>query len=321
MNTKKFISAIAVSSFLAACANLAVESAPKKQAATQRSDAAIKADALFWDTLHNGKYENIQDALEVLTAAYLDNPNDSVTTVHIGMLHSWRIAERARLAHIPATITDDIATARKYLQESVTLNPADARYFGFLGTTLVVEGSIHRDERLIRKGYYTLLDSAAAWPEFNLFTYGYIMSLQPADSPRFKEGLEWQWRGLDKCIEGKVDRQHVDYAKYKVIQVTEGVKRVCGNSWIAPHNIEGFFLNMGDMLVKSGDWQTAQQIYASARLSPDYGTWKFRQVLEDRIRDAQKNVAPFNAPRNPALKNAPQIMVSSSFACVACHQR
>jgi len=33
----------------------------------------------------------------------------------------------------------------------------------------------------------------------------------------------------------------------------EGKKRVCWNSWIAPHNFEGFFLNMGDMLVKSGD--------------------------------------------------------------------
>ncbi|HET7833019.1 MAG TPA: hypothetical protein VFK88_08660 [Gallionella sp.] len=320
MNTRCFFAIIAISSALAACTNMAVESAPKKQTATQRSDAAIKADALFWDTLHNGEYEKIQNALEVLTAAYLNTPNDSITAGHIGMLHFWRITERNRLTQIPASITDDIVVARKYLQESVTLNPSDARYQGFLGGAMAIEGTIHHDEKLVRRGYYTLLDSAKAWPEFNLFTYGYVMSLQPADSPRFKEGLEWQWLTLDKCIEGKVDRQSVDYSAYKVIQASEGVKRVCGNSWIAPHNIEGFFLNMGDMLVKSGDWKTAQQIYAGARLSPGYTTWKFRPVLEDRIKDAQKNVALYNAPKDLGLKQEPQMMVNSAFACTACHQ-
>jgi hypothetical protein len=54
---------------------------------------------------------------------------------------------------------------------------------------------------------------------------------------------------------------------------TDGKKRACWNSWIAPHNFEGFFLNMGDMLVKVGDWRTAQKIYANAKLSPDYANW------------------------------------------------
>lgn len=321
MNTKNFLAIMMAGSILAGCAYTAEKLAPGKQPEAQRSDAAIKADALFWDTLHNGKYENIQNALEVLTAAYLDTPNDSITAVHIGMLHFWRVTERDRLTQIPASITDDIVMARKYLQESVTLNPSDARYQGFLGSAMAIEGTIHQDEKLVRRGYYTLLDSVKAWPEFNLFTYGYVMSLKPADFPRFKEGLEWQWLALDKCIEGKVDRQNIDYSAYKVIQVSEGVKRVCGNSWIAPHNIEGFFLNMGDMLVKSGDWQAAQKIYASAKLSSDYANWKFRPVLEDRIKDAQKNVALFNAPANSITKGRPQVMVKSTFACMACHQR
>ena len=28
-----------------------------------------------------------------------------------------------------------------------------------------------------------------------------------------------------------------------------------------------------DMVTKSGDWQTAQKLYANARLSPDYAQW------------------------------------------------
>ena len=85
---------------------------------------------------------------------------------------------------------------------------------------------LHRDEKLVRRGYYTMQDAVAAWPEFNYFTAGYGPSALPHDSPRFQEALQ---------------------------AVKTWPKRACWNSWIAPHNIEGFFLNVGDMLVKAGD--------------------------------------------------------------------
>lgn len=321
MNTKQFVVLIAISSVLAGCAYTAVQVAPKKQAATFRRDAAIKADTLFWDTFHNGEYDKLQNTLEVLTAAYLDNPNDPVTAAHVGWLHIWRVTESARSAQIPATVTDDVVMARKYFQEAVTLDPSDARYLGFLGASIVAEGTIHKDEKLIRQGYYTLRDSINAWPEFNLFTAGYTMSRLPADSSRFQEGLDWQWRTLDECAQEKIDRQNPDYAKYRSLLTTKGQKRVCWNSWIAPHNFEGFFLNMGDMLVKSGDWQTAQKIYANAKLSADYANWKFRSVLEDRIKEAQGNVALLNAAKTSSGTAEPRIMINSTFACMACHQQ
>jgi hypothetical protein len=71
---------------------------------------------------------------------------------------------------------------------------------------------------------------------------------------------------------------------------------------------------MGDMLVKSGAWQTAQKIYATAKLSREYSSWKFQAVLEDRIKQAQSNVALFNAPE-------PTIMINTEFSCMACHQQ
>jgi hypothetical protein len=91
---------------------IVVWQAPKKQAAQARSEAAQKADELFWQTFHQGEYEKIQPALDVLTAAYLQTPNDAVTAAHIAWLHNWRTAERARLASVPATITDDTMIAR-----------------------------------------------------------------------------------------------------------------------------------------------------------------------------------------------------------------
>jgi hypothetical protein len=308
-------------SFVTCCAYFAVQFAPEKLPSTTRSNAAEQADALFWKTLHDGQYDQIPVVLNALTAAYLENPNDTITAAHIGWMHVWHLSERVRMAEIPATITDHAMLSRRYFEEAVRLNPTEARYLGFYAAMLLAEGAIHKDEKLTRKGYFTLLNSIKAFPEFNYFTAGYVMSDRPHDSERFKEGLEYQWLNLDVCVGEKVDRQNPDYQKYMHMETKEGPKRVCWNSWIAPHNFEGFFLSMGDMLVKSGDWQTAQKIYANARLSPDYAQWKFRDVLEERIAQAEANVALFNAPPDATGRTAKPIMVQSAFACMGCHQK
>jgi hypothetical protein len=215
---------------------VAVLAAPTKKPATVRSAAAVAADSLFWRTFHGGNYDGIPTALNALTAVYLATPTDAVTAAHIGWLHNWRIAESAREEVLSASITDETTLARKYFQEAVRLNPADARYLGFLSGQMLAEGTIHKDERLTRQGYYRLRDAIKAWPEFNLFTGGYIMSRQPADSPRFREGLEWEWANLDVCIGERINRRDPDYTKYMPLETTQGQKRACWNSWIAPHN-------------------------------------------------------------------------------------
>jgi hypothetical protein len=297
---------------------IAVWLAPTKTATSTRSNVALKADELFWHTLHSGAYDDIPRVLEVLTAAYLEAPTDAVTAAHIAWLHNWRVAERDRLSTVPATITDHTILARRYFDEAVKLNPSDARTLGFLAGNIVAEGTLHKDERLVRRGYYMVLDAIEAWPEFNLFTAGFVLSRLPADSPRFKEGLEAQWRELDVCAQERIDRTNPDYSTYMALETREGPKRACWNSWIAPHNFEGFFLNMGDMLVKSGDWQTAQKIYANAKLSRDYATWKFAAVLEARIAEAPGNVAAFNGVQGAPVR---PIMINSTFACTGCHQQ
>lgn len=96
-----------------------------------------------------------------------------------------------------------------------------------------------------------------------------------------------------------------------------GRKRACWNSWIAPHNLEGFFLNMGDMLVKAGDVRAARAIYANAKASHEYASWKFRDVLDARIADAETNVAAFNHPGTTSTR----LMIDSAFACMGCHEQ
>lgn len=302
------------------CAFIAERSATPKTAATQRSAAAAQADALFWKTLHAGDYAGIDKAVRALQIAYLATPTDAVTAAHIGFLRAWQATESARLpAPDPAT-TDQIALARRYFGEAHALVPDEARFHGFWAGMTLAEASIHGDERLTRRGYYALRDAIDAWPEFNLFTGGYVMSRQPADHPRFAEALDWQWRTLDLCAGQPIDRTNPDFGRFMHLATTTGPKRVCWNSWIAPHNFEGFFLNMGDMLVKSGRWEVATKIYATAQASPTYRDWPYRDVLERRIADARQNVAAFNATEPHPDKVDKRIMIQTPFACVGCHQ-
>jgi hypothetical protein len=296
---------------------IAVRLAPSKSPVTERSARAIQADSLFWRIFHGGAYDQLPVALEAVTAAYLETPGDAVTASHAGFLHIWQTAEASRLDTVPATITDHMAMARRYFQESVALNPDDARTVGFLGGTTVGEGSIHGNEKLIRRGYYIMKDAIKMWPEFSLFTAGYVLSQLPADSPRFREGLEYQWETLDLCAGEKLDRKNPDYTGVFARETHEGPQRACWNSWIAPYNLEGFLLNHGDMLVKSGDWETAQKVYAIARLTSTYNSWPYRDVLEERIRLARENVAVFNEPK---FGGRDGLMIRSRFACMACHQ-
>jgi hypothetical protein len=277
----------------------------------------VNADSVFWRTLHAGAYDSIPRALLMLQAAYLQNPADATTAAHIGFLHTWRIAERGRLAQQLPSITDEATLAVRYFQlANKRMAQYDARTHGFEAVTRMIEGRIHRDDAMVADGLREGRASIAAWPEFNLFTIGYVLSTHPDTSASFREALDMQWKTLDLCLRQPTDRVNPSVG----LILGEGLnepdpmkRRACYNSWIAPHNIEGFFLNMGDMVMRSGDVSTAVKVYALAKQAEAYGSWPYREVLEARIRDAQRTAADFRG-------DAPKMMVNSRFACAACHQ-
>ena len=307
---KPLLSIAAVAAALTGCKMIAVATAPEISASAARTAQATQADALFWDRFHAGDYAAIPQVQEALQAAYLRDPGDVKTAAHIGWLHIWKLSERARMATVPASITDEASLSRKYFAQSIRLDPSDARLAGFYASATLAEAAIHRDAKQTRSGYYDMRAAIRAYPEFNLFTAGYVMSTAPRDSARFAEALRWQWENIEVCIGTRIDRADPDLKPYLHLATTTGPKRVCWNSAIAPHNFEGFFLNMGDMLVKSGDWRTAQILYRNATLSPDFSAWPYAQVLERRIVEAEADVAAGDH----------RLMIDTRFSCMGCHQ-
>jgi len=308
---------LVIAAAVAGCAQYYAAASARRPLAQPRVPLADVADSLFWRTLHAGDYDSIPRALVVLKAAYLQNPTDARTAAHVAFLHAWRIAERARVVRISPAITDDIIIARRYFDQSTLYEPAyDARIHGFASVFRMVEGDLHRNPALWEEGLRNGRSAVKAWPEFNWFSIGYALSTKPESSSYFREGLEMQWKTVESCGRTKVDRTNPtpEVALAALRNETDPLrKRACTNSWIAPHNVQGFFLNMGDMVTKSGDWRTAQKVYRLAAAADGYAQWPYRSALQDRIRDAEQNVAEFR-------KDNSALMFRSKFACAACHQ-
>lgn len=298
---------------LCACESLAIWTTARKQALFAHDESSQHAEQYFWQTLHAGDYRNIDAAIRLLMIAYLKNPNDPRLAAHLGFLHTWKITERDQDKPNPR-IPDEIILARKYFTDAVALESKNPIYQGFLGDTELVEGQIFADERQQIRGYFQLKRAISAWPQFNYFTAGYPMSSLPAQSAHFKEGLNWQWLTLDLCAGQSVNRQHPDFRPFMNKETTKGPNRACWNSWIAPYNFEGFFLNMGDMLVKAGQWQLAIEVYKNAQLDKNYAQWPFRKLLAERIEHARENVASFQKDNN-------RIMFNSGVGCQVCHRK
>ncbi len=287
------------------------------QAAGPRRTTALLADSLFWRTLHAGAYDSIPRAMIALKAAYLENPQDAITAARIGFLHTWRTAERHRLVRLLPTITDDVVLARYFFdQANAKGRTYDARTHGFAAVMGMVEGSIHGQPHVSAAALRHGRETITRWPEFNLFTIGYALSTRPDTSPAFREGLEMQWRALELCRRAAVNRDDPAFQPglgQGQNETDAQKRRACYNSWIAPHNIEGFFLNMGDMVLKSGDWRRAQKVYALARQAEAYPEWPYRTLLEERMQTAE-------ARADAAKRDPREMMYESRFACTACHQ-
>lgn len=306
------------------CADFAVRSAKKKPAGTEPGDYVRAANAFFWKRFHAGDYDSIPVIIDSLNLALSHEPDDLRSTAHLGFVHIWALSERQNRKNPDPAIIEQVFLARRYFQEAVTMDDADPRLLGFLADMTLAEGAHLDNDKEKTEGYFVGLHSIREWPQFNKFTIGYAFAGLDTGSANFKEGLRWQYESMNDCAcEIKGTDRMSDSAKTAIIfeSKTPRVKRACADTWIAPHNLEGFFLNMGDMLVKSGQWEKARQIYALARIAPAYSQWPFKDTLDARILNARANVAVFNRPPDERNLSRQAVMMSASgYSCMGCHK-
>lgn len=305
----------------------AVALAPEKEPLIRNTALKEQAETLFWKTFYSGRYSDIKNTLIPLKAAYLENPNDPDLSLHIAHLHFWRVAERFRMGeNQDPNITDDLTIAIKYFIEAKKLNPDDARIDGWLAGARLAESTIHNDEKDKRLAYYQGLESIKSYPEFNYFSMGYLFSNIEYDDTKFTDAIDWYFKSMDLAYHTSIDRVNPDVTPYLYLEDKEDnekLKRAVWNTSIAPHNLEGFYLNFGDFLVKNGRVEQAKIIYKNAQLVSSYSKWPFKHILEDRLLNIDTNIYSFRASQIDMNNKEDVIyknMIFNSYNCMVCHQ-
>jgi tetratricopeptide (TPR) repeat protein len=305
------------------CSFLATTFTKKRTISDKQTELSKNADKYFWDNFHQGNYDSIPKIVELLNSVLQESPNDFKTTLHLGFVHVWALGERQRQQNLKPDITEQIILSKKYFSEAFNMNPHDPRILGFLADMLLAEGTIFNNKKQQTEGYFKGLKAIKQWPQFNKFALGYVFSNLDKSDKNFQKGLNWQYETIDDCA-CKKNSKNTDYKS--TIQKIKNSKdskilRACWNTWIAPHNWEGFCLNWGDMLVKNGEVEEAIKIYNLAKESDTYKEWPFISELEYRIKNAKQNQIDFNKPiDNLNFKNQNVIMFNSKISCGGCHK-
>ena len=286
------------------------------------TDVSKTANKYFWDNYHLGNYDSIPKIIEKLNIALQANPKDIVSTTHLGFVHIWALSERQRLVVPNPAITEHILLSHKYFQESNLMNPHDLRVLGFLADLKLAQGATLENKKELTRGYFLGLKSIRKWPQFNKFTIGYFFSSLDKTDKNFQKGLQWQYTIIDDCAcENNTKNNLTDAVKKIKENKNPEINRACWNTWIAPHNWEGFCLNWGDMLTKNGEIDEAKKIYLLAKESDTYDKWMYKDVLEKRISEVQNNSIDFNKKVDETnLHNQKVIMLNSAISCMSCHQ-
>lgn len=275
----------------------------------------------FWEQFHDGSISNADSIISKLEAKLNADSTDVVANAHLGFAHIWILTEGQRIPNSKINIPYHVNQSYKYFSKAYELNPNDKRILGFLANVQMSHGSILKSDSIQRDGYAKGMKSINDWPEFNKFTMGVAFSRGNPESKFFNDALDWQWSTLEDCYTNSIDKTNPNIKEIlsKDMRLHNlGKDRACFNSWIAPHNIEGFFLHMGDMITKKGDFTTAIKIYELAKSSPNYNTWEFKQLLEKRILNVKKNTKTFLDKNEKGLDNL--IITNSGMLCMSCHK-
>jgi hypothetical protein len=305
MNPTK-LSTLALAGVLASC----VHSDPADSPAPTASDA-------FWTAFLDQRYDQLPGVIDGLAAATTASPDDPWTAELHAIAIIWQISEASRdPSQDPTQIPALALVAEQSLLRANELLPTDPLILGRLGSLEVGIGGVLHDSARIARGVAAIDEGVRQYPEFALFGRARLFFDLPRGAPSAADRVDDFWKKLDACAGESVDRTAFDLGRYVAQATDTGPKRVCWNTLHTPHGVEGFFLYMGDALVKRGDAATAKAIYANARKSPQYASWPFQAQLDDRIANADTWAALLtdaDATNDPTLINA------APTACASCH--
>jgi hypothetical protein len=261
--------------------------------------------------------------------------NNAWLPLTAGLTYLWQSAEALRdPTFTPERAQTNIAKAQAALAQASARNPRDTRTDSFTGAIDINIGRAllnvpvpdvqAQGRALFAEGNRILNGAYNQWPEFHGFTYSFVRASAPAPTAQeLDEAVAGTVKGMQYCYGSEVrydDRTIELNVKPALARGSDssGFRRACGNNWIAPHSVEGFFLMMGDVVARRGrvsDIEAARQLYRNATAVRSYATWGFKGMLQERIRTVEARVLAY---KDADPSNHPFIGPRVS-QCVVCH--
>lgn len=290
----------------------------------ERTGLAVDADEIFWKFIHGEDNIEYTDVVKKLTKAIEKDPQDTYAKAHLGWTKFWSFTEGlVRGLTDGRQAVQNMQAAENAYASAAALAPDEPRILGFLGYTRIALGGTTANADLLMQGQEDVVRSIELWPEWAYFGAAYALSANaPYGSPPFDQAVNFFFVNMDVCANTAIDRNNPDLAPFMALETQTGRDRACWDSWIAPYNAEGFFLIMGDALVKAGKTDVAAVLYNNAKLMEYYSDWPYRDLLERRIENIQENVTNFR--QSPAFNQPVDVettmIVNTGISCAICHQ-
>lgn len=293
-------------------------STPDDTSATDAGTIDVEvAKAYFWQAFTAQRIDDGPLATEQLELALAANPGDAELALLVAHSHLWRISEFTRGSNPDPSQLPFLAGATEAgFGRAYALAPADARILGWLGSVMIGNGNATSDAEKVANGHGLIELGVAQYPEFNGFVLSLVNSTFPADTPEFALALEAMWDNLDVCAGFTADREDPDVRAALEVVLAGSADPVCANTLRAAHNLEGFFLYFGDLLVKANQPTAASAMYDATKASPTFHLWPYRETLLAREADLETRL---NAYTNDDPSDDPPLISQEPHTCSYCH--
>jgi hypothetical protein len=270
--------------------------------ARRATKPAALGEAAFWDTIW-GDDPREAEALELLEKAVKRRKTDGRSHFLLGMLELYRLQGVDPFDPTPEG-SQSIQSAQMHLDAAVELLPHDGRVPGFRAATTYTNGVAHMDDALRDLGFEQMKTAVEEDPLFNSFDFFAIAPI--FDVPGSSEVFQTYFVDLADLV--LIDNLDCPTTR----------PDVCGNLGMAPHNVEGTFVLLGDLYTKGGRPADAEQWWTLGRSIGMQNGYAHLDLFDERIGTAAARTALY-ADADPT--NDPLIMDGTIGYCRFCHTK
>lgn len=266
----------------------------------------------FRQALEQQAFDRLPEVLADLEAADEDR-SDPDLTLALALANLWGVVEAGREPGAPAMAPARALAARAGFERARELSPDDARIDGWLGSVLLGTGRALGSAALIEQGFAEVERGVTRNPQFNAFVLAFQHAEREPADPRRAEAPAEFWRAATLC-DPATSAEHPSLPPGERPEPFD--PRVCNDTARAPHNLEGFWLHGGDIMLQAGDLAAAHACYQNAITSDVRDDWPFRALADERLEAAE---ARLQLLQDDDPNNDPTPIWRAQIQCASCH--